>query len=239
MERLQKVLAHAGVASRRRAEELIRAGRVRVNGQVVRKLGTKVDPERDVIAVDGQPIAQFASHTYILLHKPPGVLSTTHDPHGRPTVLDLVETEARVYPVGRLDKDSEGLILLTDDGELAHRLTHPRYEHEKAYRVLVEGRPDERALRKLQEGVELEEEVTWPAAVEVEAEEGGGAWLRVVIHEGRKRQVRRMCQAVGHPVRRLIRVRMGPLELGELQPGEWRPLTASEVRVLKEGQGWN
>ena len=191
----------------------------------------------------GQLIHHPASHTYILLHKPQGVISTTHDPHGRVTVLDLVQTKTRVYPVGRLDKDSEGLILLTDDGELAYRLTHPRYEHQKEYRVLVEGSPDERALQRLREGVELEDGVTWPAAVEVEAGEGGGkrrrgeedgTWLRMVIHEGRKRQVRRMWQAVGYPVRRLIRVRMGPLELGELEPGEWRPLTTREIKALEE-----
>lgn len=234
MERLQKALARAGVASRRKAEGLIRAGRVRVNGQVVTELGTRVDPERDVITVNGQPISQPVSHTYILLHKPRGVLSTTSDPHGRPTVLDLVRMEARVYPVGRLDRDSEGLILLTDDGELTHRLTHPRYEHEREYRVLVEGRVSERALQRLQEGVELEDGLTWPAQVERLEEEGDGTWLRMVIHEGRKRQVRRMCRAVGHPVRQLIRVRMGPLTLGELRAGEWRYLTTGEVKALKE-----
>jgi len=237
MERLQKALARAGVASRRKAEGLIQAGRVRVNDRVVTKLGTRVDPEQDVIIVDGQPISQPVSHTYILLHKPRGVLSTTNDPHGRPTVLDLVRTKARVYPVGRLDRDSEGLILLTDDGELTYRLTHPRYEHEKEYRVLVEGHIGERALQRLREGVELEDGLTWPAQVERLEEEGGGTWLRMVIHEGRKRQVRRMCQAVGHPVRRLIRVRMGSLNLGELRAGEWRYLTTSEVRALKKERG--
>ena len=240
MERLQKVLAHAGVASRRRAEALIETGRVRVNGRLVTKLGTRVDPERDLIIVDGRPIPHPASHTCIVLNKPRGVLSTTSDPYGRVTVLDLVQTEVRVCPVGRLDKDSEGLILLTDDGDLAYRLTHPRYEQEKEYRVLVEGSPDEGSLQQLREGVELDEGRTWPAAVEME--QGGkaereGTWLRIVIHEGRKRQVRRMCQAVGHRVRRLIRVRMGPLELGQLQPGQWRFLTRSEVRALKRGRG--
>jgi cytidylate kinase len=241
MERLQKVLAHAGVASRRRAEELILAGRVQVNGQVVTELGMKVDAERDAIAVDGGAIRPPAARTYILLHKPRGVLSTTDDPRGRPTILDLVETRARVYPVGRLDKDSEGLILLTDDGALAHQLTHPRYEHEREYRVLVRGRPDSVALRRLREGVELEDGMTWPAVVRPEVAEAGGGeenatWLRMVIHEGRKRQVRRMCQAVGHPVQRLIRVRMGSLELGELPSGVWRYLVDEEIRALTGGE---
>jgi len=236
MERLQKVLAHAGIASRRKAEELIRAGRVQVNGKVVTKLGRKVALGHDVVAVDGRPISPPTSRTYILLHKPPGVLSTTSDPYGRPTVLDLVQTEARVYPVGRLDKDSEGLILLTDDGELTHRLLHPRFEHEREYRLLVEGTPDEGALRRLRTGVRLGDGVTWPAVVEVEADtEGDGTWLRVVIHEGRKRQVRRMCQAVGHPVRRLIRVRMGSLRVGNLRSGEWRHLTREEIEALEGG----
>jgi len=157
VERFQKVLAHAGVASRRKPEALIEAGRVRVNGRAVTNLGTTLDPERDVITVDGRLVPHPSSHTYILLHKPQGLISATSDAHGRATVLDLVQTETRVYPVGRLDKDSEGLVLLTDDGELAYRLTHPRFEHEKEYHVLVEDSPDERSLQQLREGVELDE----------------------------------------------------------------------------------
>ena len=244
VERLQRFLAHAGVASRRKAEGLIRAGRVRVNGQVVTELGIKVDATRDSITVDEQPITTSRSspRTYIILHKPKSVLSTTVDPLGRHTVLDIVQTASRIYPVGRLDRDSEGLILLTNDGELTYRLTHPKYEHQKEYRVLVDGQPDKCALQLLREGVNLEEGVTWPAKVIVDTsrstermtEQQEGTWLQIVIHEGRKRQLRRMCRVVGHPVRRLIRVRMGPLMLGELQPGEWRQLTTREVRTLKE-----
>ena len=244
VERLQRFLAHAGVASRRKAEGLIRAGRVRVNGQVVTELGIKVDATRDSITVDEQPITTSRSspRTYIILHKPKSVLSTTVDPLGRHTVLDLVQTASRIYPVGRLDRDSEGLILLTNDGELTYRLTHPKYEHQKEYRVLVDGQPDKCALQLLREGVNLEEGVTWPAKVIVDTsrstermtEQQEGTWLQIVIHEGRKRQLRRMCRVVGHPVRRLIRVRMGPLVLGELQPGEWRQLTTREVKTLKE-----
>lgn len=244
VERLQRFLAHAGVASRRKAEGLIRAGRVRVNGQVVTELGIKVDATRDSITVDEQPITTSRSspRTYIILHKPKSVLSTTVDPLGRHTVLDIVQTASRIYPVGRLDRDSEGLILLTNDGELTYRLTHPKYEHQKEYRVLVDGQPDKCALQLLREGVNLEEGVTWPAKVIVDTsrstermtEQQEGTWLQIVIHEGRKRQLRRMCRVVGHPVRRLIRVRMGPLMLGELQPGEWRQLTTREVKTLKE-----
>jgi 23S rRNA pseudouridine2605 synthase len=237
MERLQKYLAHAGVASRRKCEELIVAGRVSVNGETVSTLGSQVDPERDRVEVDGRPITLPRRHTYLLLHKPRGVVSTAHDPHGRPTVLDLIPSGTRVYPVGRLDMDSEGLLLLTDDGELAQRLTHPRYEHDRKYHVWVDGRPAKRALRQLRQGIELEDGLTWPAEVTVIRHERGGTWLRVVIHEGRKRQLRRMCQAVGLRVRRLIRVAMGPLVLGDLPQGQYRSLTRREQRSLRNAVG--
>ena len=236
-ERLQKVMARAGVASRRKSEELIRQGRVAVNGRVVRKLGVRVDPARDTITVDGQPIQVRPQHTYIVLHKPRGFITTVHDPWGRPTVLDLVQVDARVYPVGRLDADSEGLVLLTDDGELAHRLTHPRFEHEKEYHVRVAGRPSERVLERLRTGVRLEDGVTAPAQVEVLRYEAGDTWLRMILHEGRKRQIRRMAEAVGHPVKRLIRVRMGPIRLGNLAPGRWRHLTRHEIEELERAVG--
>lgn len=253
--RLQKVIAAAGIASRRKAEELILAGRVRVNGKVVRELGVKVDPETDVVEVDGQPIRVPRDHRYVLLHKPRGVLSTTSDPYGRPTVVDLVPSERRLYPVGRLDADSEGLILLTDDGRLAERLAHPRYGHKKEYVALVIGTPTEKELRALARGIVLEEGRTGPAEVTVlgrrvpqdvldagvpglrKESPRGFSWLRVVITEGRKHQVRRMLKAVGHPVIRLIRVGMGPLRLGRLQPGEWRELTPKEQRRLLESVG--
>jgi len=240
MERLQKVLAHAGVASRRACEELIRQGRVQVNGQVVTEMGTRVDPTRDEIRVDGRLLDFPESHVYIMLNKPPGYLSTTSDPYGRPTVLDLLAIETRVYPVGRLDMDSEGLLLLTSDGTLAHRLTHPRYAHEKEYWVLVDGYPNERALRRLRQGVESEGDKLQADEVRVlekphkQREPAvDGTWLKVVLHQGSKRQIRRMCAAVGHPVRRLIRVRFGPLHLGRLEPGQWRHLSRSEIMVLQ------
>ena len=238
-QRLQKILAAAGYGSRRACEEIIRQGRVQVNGRVVTEMGTKVDPHRDEIRVDGAPLSSPEGKVYLILHKPPGYISTVHDPWGRPTILDLVPHRGRLYPVGRLDAESEGLLLLTNDGQLTHRLTHPRYEHEKEYRVLVRGRPNEAVLSRLRRGVKLEEGRTAPAEVSrASRKEGletppGATWLRMVIHEGRKRQIRRMCAAVGHPVQRLIRVRMGPIELGNLPPGGYRPLSAKEVRRLR------
>ncbi|MCR4406893.1 MAG: rRNA pseudouridine synthase [Anaerolineae bacterium] len=241
MERLQKVLAHAGIASRRACEEMIRQGRVQVNGQVVTEMGTRVDPTKDEIRVDGRLLDFPESHMYIMLNKPPGYLSTTSDPYGRPTVLDLLPLEARVYPVGRLDVDSEGLLLLTSDGTLAHRLTHPRYAHEKEYWVLVDGHPNERALRRLRRGVESEGETLQADEIRVldkphkrREPAVDGTWLKIVLHQGSKRQIRRMCAAVGHPVRRLIRVRFGPLHLGRLEPGQWRHLSQSEVMALRK-----
>lgn len=237
MERLHKYLSRAGVASRRKCEELIAAGRVRVNGETVSLPGSKVDPDRDRVEVDGQPVKLPKDHAYWLLNKPAGYVSTVHDPQGRPTVLDLVKQTRRLYPVGRLDQDSEGLLLLTDDGELTQRLTHPSFEHEKEYQVLVEGRPDERVLQRLRAGVALEDGLSHAADVTVLRSDQAGTWLRVVMHEGRKRQLRRMFDAVGHPVRRLIRVRMGPLTLGHLPPGQSRPLTAQERTRLRKAVG--
>jgi 23S rRNA pseudouridine2605 synthase len=241
-ERLQKVLAHAGIASRRHAEELIAAGRVSVNGAPVRKLGTRVDPARDDIRVDDQPLRPAAHHTYLVLHKPVGPVTTSHDPQGRQTVLDLLPDELRarrLYPVGRLDRDTAGLLLLTDDGELALRLTHPRYALPKEYEALVVGVPSPAALDRLRQGVQLPGEArpTATARVWTLRQEGADTWLAVELHEGRNRQVRRMLEAVGHSVRRLRRVRVGPLELGELRAGEWRPLRASELRALRRAVG--
>lgn len=237
-QRLQKVLAQAGVASRRACEELIRQGRVQVNGQVVTELGTKVDPNLDEISVDGTPLSGPAERVYLILNKPPGYISTADDPWGRPTVLDLVPHRGRLYPVGRLDAESEGLLLLTNDGELTHRLTHPRYQQEKEYLVLVKGHPKEAILSRLRRGVDLEEGRTAPAKVsrvsrkERRETPPDTTWLRIVVHEGRKRQIRRICAAVGHPVQRLIRVRLGPLRLGPLKPGQWRPLSGRELDEL-------
>jgi 23S rRNA pseudouridine2605 synthase len=231
-ERLQKVLAHAGVASRRKSEELIRQGRVTVNGQVVTRLGTKVDPVHDEIRVDGRRIRAGEQQIYLMLHKPRGTLAVMDDPRGRPSLGDLVSVPERVYPVGRLDALSEGLILLTNDGELANILTHPRYQHEKEYRVLVNGRPSEETLEAWRRGVLLDGKQTAPAQVGVVGAGKGGTTLRVLMREGRKRQIRSVASLLGHPVRRLRRVALGPLRLGDLAPGQWRPLTPAEIRAL-------
>jgi pseudouridine synthase len=227
-------MARAGVASRRKSEDLIQQGRVRVNGQIVTELGTKVDPGRDQIQVDGKPIRIAASRVYIMVNKPPGVLSTMKDRRGRRSLGELVQAPVRLYPVGRLDATSEGLILLTDDGELANLLTHPRYEHEKEYRVLVNGQPSEQTLDAWRQGVMLDGKPTVPAEVQVLAVHGDSAVLRVVMREGRKRQIRRVAELLGHPVRELRRVRLGPLHLGPLESGQWRYLTDKEVRSLED-----
>jgi 23S rRNA pseudouridine2605 synthase len=227
-ERLQKVLAARGWGSRRVCEELIAAGRVTVNGEAA-VLGRRVDPEVDVVEVDGAPVGTKADLVHYLLNKPPGVVTTARDTHGRPTVVDLVPATPRVYPVGRLDVDTEGLLLLTNDGELAHRVTHPRHGIEKEYLATVAGGPvAPGALRRLRTGVELEDGVTAPAKVS-QPEPGV---LRLTIHEGRNRQVRRMCDAVGHPVTRLVRTRIGPLHDRRLAPGTWRPLSPAELIAL-------
>jgi len=231
-ERLARYLARSGVASRRRAEGLIATGRVAVNGVVVTTPAFNVDPERDRVTVDGKPVGP-EPRVYLVLNKPPGYVSTVSDPHGRPTVLDLVPRIGRLYPVGRLDADSEGLLLLTNDGELTVLLTHPRYHVPKTYRVWVAGVPDRSALTRLARGVELEDGPTAPARVRMVRAGRGGAVLEFTLYEGRKRQVRRMCAAVGHPVRRLVRVGLGPLSLGDLPPGRWRELTSGEVAALR------
>lgn len=226
--RLQKVLAQAGLGSRRVAEDLIDRGRVRVNGERA-VLGRRVDPESDVIEVDGAQIGVKAGLVHFLLNKPVGVVTTASDPQGRPTVVDLVPSDTRIFPVGRLDVDSEGLLILTNDGDLTHRLTHPSFGVEKDYLVVVEGSPSRGALRTLREGVELDDGRTSPAKVS----QVGDQLLKITIHEGRNRQVRRMCEAVGHPVLRLVRTRIGPLAERSLAPGEWRALTRDEVRELE------
>ena len=228
-ERLQKLLARAGFGSRRACEVLIERGRVTVNGDVA-VLGQRIDPEHDRVAVDDIPVSTRAGLVYYLLNKPGGVVTTARDPEGRPTVIDLVPLEPRVYPVGRLDADTEGLLLLTNDGDLTHHLTHPSFGVEKEYVVHVEGRPSPAALRRLREGVELEDGLTAPARAALIPPE----MIKLTIHEGRNRQVRRMCAAVGHPVVRLVRTRIGPIAERRLKPGQWRPLTQAEVRALEE-----
>ena len=232
-ERLQKVLAHARVASRRKSEELILQGRVTVNGKVITRLGTKVDPDRDVIRVDGERVRIASSHVYVMLNKPRGILSLMEDDRGRSSLGDLVPVPGRLYPVGRLDASSEGLILLTDDGELANLLTHPRYKHEKEYLVLVNGRPSDKTLQAWQRGVLLDDKPTAPARVSFVRTQGDSALLRVAMYEGRKRQIRRVASLLGHPVRDLTRVRLGPLQLGTLETGQWRYLTPKEIRELE------
>ncbi|HJM21692.1 MAG TPA: pseudouridine synthase [Acidimicrobiales bacterium] len=226
LERLQKVLARSGVASRRASEEMIEAGRVTINGDLA-TLGDKVRAN-DRIELDGVPVLQDPDLVHYLLQKPRDVVSTASDPQGRPTVVDLVPSETRVFPVGRLDTDSEGLIVLTNDGDLAHKMTHPSFGIPKEYLAHVEGLPTRRALRQLREGVELEDGFTAPAEVSMPQE----GVLKLVIHEGRNRQVRRMCALVGHPVIRLVRVRIGPVSDKGLAAGRWRTLTMEEVRSL-------
>lgn len=234
-ERLQKILAYAGYGSRRSCEDLILSGRVTVNGEVA-LLGSKADAMRDQIKLDGKLIKPLEAFQYIALNKPRGVLSTVSAPDPRPTVRDLVPVQGNLYPVGRLDVDSEGLILLTNDGDLANQLTHPRYGHEKEYRVLVARHPDEKQLTGWRHGVILEDGYqSSPTQVEVEAHSGKGSWLRVIMKEGRKRQIRDTCRQIGLPVVSIIRVRIGNLRLGSLKPGQWRTLTANEIKGLKEG----
>lgn len=232
-ERLQKILAQAGLGSRRGCEELIRAGRVLVNGQTA-TLGMKADPKTDEIQVDGEPLKTGDAPIYIMLNKPRGVLSAVHSSDGRQTVVDLIHIPTRVYPVGRLDVDSEGLILLTNDGALTNQLTHPRYEHEKEYRVLVGCRPDEAQLQAWRRGIVLEDGFrTSPAEVRLDKVTGDAAWLTVILKEGHKRQIREMGASTGLPVLRIIRVRIGNLQLGTLKSKEWRYLTAKEINELK------
>ncbi|MEE9299448.1 MAG: pseudouridine synthase [Acidimicrobiia bacterium] len=231
MERLQKLIAHAGIASRRSAEDMIRAGRVSVDGELAH-LGQKIDPETAAVEVDGIPLPVKPDQVYLLLNKPAGVVSTTDDPQGRTTVIDLVETDLRVYPVGRLDADSEGLMLLTNDGDLTERITHPRYGVTKTYLALVEGKPAARVMRLLVEGIELDDGAAAARAARVVDRNGDAALVEIVMTEGRNREVRRMLEAAGHPVRRLMRTALGPITDRTIKPGEWRHLTIAEVRKL-------
>lgn len=239
-ERLQKIISSAGVASRRAAEEYIRQGRVSVNGATVTELGTRADPDADDIRIDGRRVNTPARRRYILLNKPPGYITTRSDPQRRPTVIDLLArggVREYVYPVGRLDYDSEGLLLLTSDGDLAARLTHPRHGVPREYEVQLRGVPDRRALERLARGVVIDGRRTAPAQVKLrnvfESDRGGQAVISLAIHEGRNRQVRKMCEALGHPVVRLRRVRIGPIADSRLRPGAFRDLTSKEIAALK------
>jgi pseudouridine synthase len=247
MQRLQKVLSQAGIASRRAAEKLIAEGRVTVNGKTVHEMGTKADPAADDVRVDGRRIKGPERLRYLLLNKPAGYVTTRSDPQGRPTVIDLLGgVREYVYPVGRLDYDTEGLLLLTNDGDLAAKLTHPRHGVERIYEAQVAGIPDVADLERLRTGIPLDGRRTLPAEVVLVTRGASGpakaghydrgrqdGMLRLTIREGRKRQVRRMCEAVGHPVRALRRTRIGPIEDRRLKPGQWRELTNQEIQALK------
>jgi len=233
LERLQKVISHAGIASRREAERLITEGRVAVNGFVVTQLGMKVDPTHDKVKVDGRLVKSFPEKVCIVLNKPVGYVSTLKDPQERPMVTDLLDRiTTRVFPVGRLDYDAEGLLLLTNDGELAYRLQHPRYKISRTYEVKIKDIPSADELSSLRKGVMLEDGITLPAKVTLLKKAMKNCWLKITIYEGRNRQVKRMCAAIGHPVIKLKRVRFGPLSLGSLLRGQYRHLAEGEVRKL-------
>ena len=238
-ERLQKIIAHAGFASRREAETMIREGRVTVNGRVVTELGTKATADRDHIKVDGKLITHAEAHRYILIYKPKEVMTTVEDPEGRRTVIDLVRgIRERIYPVGRLDYHSEGLVLLTNDGELAFRVSHPKHGSVKTYHVKVRGVPQERIIDKLQRGITIEGKRTLPCEIgrmktTGRNDEEGNSWFEVKLREGRTQQIRKMFQAVGHPVSKLKRVAIGPISDPKLTPGVWRELTKQEVKMLE------
>jgi pseudouridine synthase len=244
-ERLQKILARAGHGSRRSAETLITAGRVRVNGAVVSELGAQADPDADRIEVDGKLIGLTAERVYLVMNKPPGFVTTASDPQGRRTVMSLLPPglPPHVLPVGRLDRDTEGLLLFTNDGEFAHRLAHPRHEIEKEYYAMVDGVPPPEALEQLRRGVVIEGHATAPARVGMTrpppgyAVRDGHAWLQLVIHEGRKRQIRLMTAAVGHQTRTLVRTRIGEVLLGRLARGTVRPLSKREIDTLNRAIG--
>ncbi len=238
LERLQKIIAHAGFASRREAEAMIREGRVTMNGRVVTELGTKADPGRDHIKVDGKLITQAEPHRYILIYKPKQVMTTVEDPQGRPTVIDLIRgVRERIYPVGRLDFQSEGLVLLTNDGDLAFKVSHPKHGSVKTYHVKVRGVPEDRLIDKLQRGITIDGKRTLPCEIARlkttgRREDEGNSWFEVRLREGRTQQIRKMFQALGHPVSKLKRVAIGPISDPKLHPGSWRELTKHEVKML-------
>ncbi len=238
--RLQKFLAHAGVCSRRKAEQHIREGRVAVDGEVVTELGTRVDPERSEVTFDGRLVTLEGGHTYLMLNKPPGFLTTLSDPYGRPTIRDLIRNEVkqRVYPVGRLDRDSEGLLLLTDDGELSHRLLHPRFKVPKKYIVVVRGHPSRAAIKTIEDGVEIAYgQITKPCTVMQVGRKRRQSIFEVTLKEGRKRQIRLMFRAIGYRVVMLIRTEMGPLRLGGLESGHVRRLKPKEISAIRRAAG--
>ncbi|MDO8886104.1 pseudouridine synthase [Candidatus Oleimmundimicrobium sp.] len=233
LQRLQKVMAEAGVASRRKCEKLIAEGKVRVNGEIVKELGFKVNPSKDVIDIEGK-ILKIPEKIYLMLNKPVGYLTSVSDPFNRPTVMDLVKEKARVFPVGRLDKETEGLLIFTNNGELAHRLMHPSFKFKKTYVAEIDGYPTEESLTKLRKGVELDDGITYLAEVKLLKKRTKNSVIEISISEGRKRQVRRMFKAIGHNIIKLKRINYGPLSVEGLKLGEYRYLTDTEVKLLKK-----
>lgn len=233
MMRVQKFLAHQGIASRRAIEKMINDKRIAINGEVVTEQGTKIDPETDQVAVDGMVIKSAEKNVYYWINKPVGIISASSSRTGETTVVDLIKSHFRLYPVGRLDKDSHGLLLLTNDGELTHRLTHPKYHIDKTYRVVVTGQVTDRKIEKLQNGINLSEGITAPAQVELIEDTKDGTLLEFIIHEGKHRQIRRMCEMVGLQVVDLVRVAVGPIKLEKLEAGESRSATKTEIATLR------
>lgn len=232
--RLQKLMAESGVASRRKCEEIIYSGKVKVNGILITEPGCKVDKDRDVIEVDGNIIKSFDEKLYILLNKPGGYITSVKDQFGRSTVLDLLKgIDTRLFPMGRLDYDTEGLLIMTNDGELTYRITHPKYNIDKTYRALVHGEVSKDDIKAFQKGITIADYVTAPAKMEIIRYSKGNSIVDITIHEGRNRQVRKMCSAIGHEVIRLKRIKIGEIKLGELKTGEWRYLSDLEIRYLK------
>lgn len=235
MERLQKFMAESGIASRRHAEELIKKGFVKVNGEVVTELGVKIDPNKDVVEYKGKNIKADSKKVYIMLNKPEGYVTTAKDQFGRPTVLDLIkDVKERVVPVGRLDYDTSGMLILTNDGDVVYKLTHPKNEINKVYEAKLFGVPDSNTINLFRDGITIEGKKTRPAKIELLRVDGRFSWCNITIHEGRNRQVRKMCQAARHPVATLRRVAEGEIYLGDLKKGSWRYLTNKEIRYLKE-----
>lgn len=234
-ERLQKYMAACGVASRRKCEEIILNGRVKVNNETIKELGTKIDINNDIVCVDNKVITPEEQKVYIALNKPEGYVSTVKDEKGRKTILDLVLVKERIYPIGRLDYDTSGLILLTNHGEVYNKIIHPRVAIDKVYIALVEGIPDDNIIKTFEKGIDIGDYITAPGKCEILKKYNNSTELKITIHEGKNRQVRRMCQAVGHPVIKLKRISVGYITLGGLEKGKWRYLNQTEVEYLKNG----
>ncbi|MEG6568208.1 pseudouridine synthase [Thermoanaerobacterium thermosaccharolyticum] len=233
MERLQKYLAECGIASRRKCEQLILDGKIKVNGTVIKNLGIKIDPDKDIVEYDGRVVAKVQHNIYIMLNKPTGFITTVKDQFGRPSVLDIIKIKDRIYPVGRLDCDTSGLLLLTNDGDIANKLMHPKQEIDKVYIAKIRGIPDDKDLDRFRNGLLLDNRLTAKAKIEILKKINNDALVKIVIHEGRNRQIRRMCELIGHPVMTLKRIKIGDLELGNLKVGQWRYLSGEEVQYLK------